>query len=185
MNIRYTACVCRLVPVIASLLLFSVGPVRALDHMSIPIGIFVEHNFYNQFGVSAGFSDDRILKGHPLMTLSYSTSRLSTMTGSNGLKKDNFLLNAGWHFRPLRWIDPYLGIETGWTHFDREEDQLFAKLDNTGFLLDARVGIESTIIRGLFHVRADMGYAVVTSSTVFPLLFCLGLEFDIAKGLLK
>jgi hypothetical protein len=157
----------------------------AFEHMSIPVGIVVEHNFYNQFGLKAAFSDDRILKGRPRAALSYTTSRLQTMFGSNALKKDNFLFTAGWHFRPLRLIDPYISIDAGFTRFNREDDIIFAKLKNTGGLLALRLGIESDIFKGLVRPWADAGFSFISSSTVFPLVFSLGLDFDIAKGIIK
>jgi hypothetical protein len=157
----------------------------AAGEMSIPIGFLVERNFYNQIGARAGFSDSRILKGHPRVSLSYTTSRFHTLVNNNALKKDNFIFIAGWHFRPMRLIDPYIALDAGFTRFDREEDDIFAKLDNTGGLLEVRLGIESAFWKGRIHPSADLGYSIIASSTVFPLVFSLGVDFDIAKGVFK
>jgi hypothetical protein len=171
-------------PLLNFLVLLSLaGALDAMEHLSIPAGIVVEHNFYNQFGLRAAVSDDRILSGRPRLALSYTTSRFLTMFGGNALNKDNFLFTAGWHFRPMRKIDPYVAIDAGFTRFDREDDVIFAKLKNTGGLLALRLGIESALWRGLIRPWADAGFSFIYSSTVYPLVFSLGLDFDIAGAI--
>jgi hypothetical protein len=156
-----------------------------MENTSIPIGLVVEHNFYNQVGLRISVADDRVLSGNPRVALLYTTSRFMPMFGSNALKKDNFLFVLGWHFRPVRWIDPYVCADAGFTRFDREDEVIFAKLKNTGTLLELKLGIESALVNGLVRPWADAGFSFISSSTVYPLVFSLGLDFDIAKGIFK
>lgn len=157
--------------------------------LSIPAGLVYEHNFYHQFGVRASVAHERLLKGHPRLTVSYTTSRLSAHAGRNVLKKDNVLFSAGWYFRPGKLIDPYAGIDAGFTRYDREDDERFALLDNRSGMLNVRAGLTSSLLGGRVRPSIDGGVAVMSligsaSSTEFPLFFRIGVDFDIAKGVL-
>ena len=112
-----------------------------------------------------------------------------TKAGRNGLKKDTFLLHAGWHFRPGKWIDPYCGIDAGFTRFNRENDDVFALLDNRAGLLNLRAGCTSALLGQRIRPSIDGGIAILplvstASSPVFPLFFSVGVDFDVAKGVL-
>lgn len=169
--------------------LFSVPGGAAATAFSIPVGLVFEHNFYNQFGARASVAHELLLKGHPRLTASYTTSRLSAFAGRNVLKKDNVLFTAGWYFRPGKLIDPYAGIDAGFTRYDREDDDLFALLDNRSGMLNVRAGITSSLLGGRIRPSIDGGLALLSlvgtaSSTVFPLFFSVGVDFDVAKGVL-
>jgi hypothetical protein len=157
--------------------------------LSVPVGLVFENNFYHQFGVRASVAHDMLLGGHPRLSVSYTTSRLSAYAGRNVLKKDNVLFNAGWYFRPGRLIDPYAGIDAGFTRYNRENDELFALLDNRSGLLNVRAGLTSSLLGGRIRPTLDGGLAILSligsaSSTEFPLFFSIGVDFDIAKGVL-
>ena len=152
--------------------------------LSIPVGVVFEHNFYNQFGIRASVAHDWLLKGHPRLSVTLTTSRLSAAVGKNVLKKENVLFTAGWYFLPHRLIDPYAGIDFGFTRFNLENDYLFGRLDNSAALLNFRIGITSSLLGGRIRPSIDGGFALLSSSTVFPLFLTIGVDFDIIKGVL-
>ncbi|MBN1761019.1 MAG: hypothetical protein JW863_22010 [Chitinispirillaceae bacterium] len=152
--------------------------------LSIPVGMVFEHNFYPQFGLSASVAHDLLLKGHPRLSATVTSSRLSVLAGRNVLKKENVFFSAGWYFRPRRFIDPYAGIDAGFTRFSREDDELFALLPNTAGLFNIRAGITSSLLGGRLRPSVDGSFALITSSTVFPLFFSITVAYDVAKGVL-
>jgi len=170
------------------ILLFTGGvsmPNAALSDWSVPIGVVFEHNFYSQFGLSASVANRTVLGGHPQVTLSATTSRIGVIAGYNLLKKENWTLTAAWHFRPGTYVDPFAGLDFGVTHFDRENEELFKKLQNTALLFNLRVGIGATVWEGRLRPVLDGGIAFVQSSTVFPLFFGAKLCYDVMKGGVK
>jgi len=182
----------RLLMAATSYLLTSVTPGHAsLAGFSLPAGLVFEHNFYNEFGLHASIAHDLVLKGHPRLAFSYTTSRLSAKTtaGRNGLKKDTFLFHAGWYFRPGKWIDPFCGIDAGFTRYNRENEEIFSLLDTRTGLLNVRAGCTSALLGKRIRPSIDGGVALLSlisaaSSPVFPLFFGIGIDFDIAKGVL-
>jgi hypothetical protein len=172
-------------PLIAAVLLLPFVPrsVGAAAY-SLQVGPCFEHNFYTQFGLRALFAHDLLLRRHPQIGVSYTTSRLGALAGRNVLKKDNVLLSASWHFRPERMIDPHAGIDIGFTRFDRESDDLFALLENRAPMFNLRVGIASALLGGRLRAAVDGGIALAQSSTVFPLFIGAAVGIDLAKGVL-
>jgi hypothetical protein len=165
-------------------LLLALGHASLDAALSVPVGIVLEHNAYNQWGVRAGLSGDMLLANHPRLSLSYTTSRLEALAG-NALKKDNILLTLGWHFRPGRLIDPFVDVDAGWTRFDLEDDVVFAQLPNTAAIADLRVGLECCLLDGWIRPWASAGYSVLWSSTVYPFVCALGIDVDVTKGVKK
>jgi hypothetical protein len=183
-----TGCIrrcCRIACCASGLLLPFAATVPGTDSMSIPVGLKFENNYDFQVGLKAAFADKRILNEHPRLSLSYTTSRLATAFGSNALEKDIYLLGLGWYFRPSRMIDPYIIVATGFTHYDREDDEMFALLDNNAGILSVDLGLELGIFGGLVRPWFEFGYSIFQSSTVYPIVFSFGLDYDIAKGLLR
>jgi hypothetical protein len=161
----------------------------SITGFSIPAGLLYEYNFYHQFGIRASIAHDLILKGHPRLAVSYTTSRLSALAGRNILIKDDVRFNASWYFRPEKWIDPYAGIDVGFTRFNRENDEIFSLLDNRAGLFNLRVGIASTLLGGRLRPSIDGGLSIASlistsPAPVFPLFFSIGVDFDVAKGVL-
>jgi hypothetical protein len=167
-----------------SLLLIGIFTIRASEasDWSVPVGLGFEHNFYTQFGVCASVSHKNILGGHPQATLFATTSRLGAIAGNNVLKNENWLLTAAWHFRPGTYVDPFAGIDLGVVHFDRENEKLFSRLHTTAPMFNIRVGIAATVWGDRLRPLLDGGFAVVQSSTVFPLFFGAKLSYDVMKG---
>lgn len=172
----------------AFFLVMTATPVSAsLSGFSLPVGLLYEYDFYHQFGVRASIAHDRVLKGHPRLAVSLTSSRLSALGDWNGLKNDVVLFNLSWYFRPGKLIDPYAGVETGFVRFNRENDDIFALLDNRTGLFNARAGITSSLLGGRLRPSIDGGIAIaqlvsMSSAPVFPLFFSVGVAFDIAKG---
>ncbi len=166
------------------LLLLALAVTSGATQWSVPVGIQFEHNFYNQIGLSASVAHERILNAHPRLSVSVTSSRLSALAGRNVLKQETVLFTAGWFFRPEKYIDPYAGIDVGFTRFDREDDVLFDLLPNTAGMFNIRAGITSSLFGGKVRPSIDGGIALITSSTVFPLFFSIGLSYDVAKGVL-
>ncbi|NLE02991.1 MAG: hypothetical protein GX640_24235 [Fibrobacter sp.] len=149
------------------------------SNWSVPVGLVMEHNFYTLFGITASVSNQNFLKGHPVATLSITSSRPGAMAGYNVLKKENWLLTAAWHFRPRRYIDPFAALDFGWTAFDSENEELFGKIKNSAPLLNIRTGIGTKLFAGRLIPRIDGGIALIQSSTVFPLFFGISLCYDV------
>lgn len=173
----------RVVPTVA-LLIINFALFVGATGWSIPVGVVYEHNFYPQFGLCASVAHERVLHGHPRFSFSVTSSRLSVLAGRNALKKENVLFSAGWYFRPGKIIDPFAGIDAGFTRFSREYEELFALLPTSAGMFNVRAGIVSTLLGGKLRPSIEAGVAVVTSSTVFPLFFGGGVSFDVAKGVL-
>jgi hypothetical protein len=153
--------------------------------MSIPAGVVFECNFYGQWGLKAAYADSRLLGAHPRVSLAWTTSRLSTMAGSNKLKKDNFLAAAAWHFAPQKTFDPCAGMSFGFTRFDREDEVIFGALKNTAPIVALDLGFEVGIIRRLVTFYTGITYSFITSSTVYPLGFVMAANYDFGQGVLK
>jgi hypothetical protein len=150
--------------------------------LSISAGFLCEYNFYWQPGIRVALSQDNLLGGHPQIMLSYTTSRLSFWNGKNALVIDDILVNAAWHFRPQKLIDPYAGIDGGFIRFNREQDELFELLNNKAGRLNIRTGVRISVLGGLLKPSIDAGYALLTSSTVFPLFISFSVVYAILKG---
>jgi hypothetical protein len=155
----------------------------ASSPLSVSLGPLFEYNFYGQLGIRAALSHDKVLGGRPQIMLSYTTSRLSFWNGKNALIIDDILFNAAWRFRPKKLIDPYVGIDIGFIRFDRENHELFASLDNKAVRLNIRTGVQASFFNGRLQPSLDVGYAVIYSSTVFPLFISCSVRYDSMKGI--
>lgn len=145
------------------------------------VGGIVESNYSTQPGLQVSYASEAIAGGRPRFSFSYSTTRLSTALGSNALTEDRFQLGAGWYFRRARRISPYLGLNVGYTRFNREDEELFALLDNSAPILTLLAGAEVTVHPSL-RANANVGYSHLQSSTVYPLVAGLGLHYRLNLG---
>ena len=141
----------------------------------------LEHNIYNQFGFNAFVANNKLLNGHPQATISATTTRLRVVAEYNVLKKENYLLTCAWHFRPATYIDPFTGIDIGFTHFSLEDDELFKHLKNTAMLFNVRMGVTTTLLNGRLRPVLDGGFAMISSSTVFHLFWSVKICYDVTK----
>jgi hypothetical protein len=162
-------------------LLCLAAPVRASE-ANLSAGALYELNFYGQPGVRFTASDGRLLNRHPQAMLSYTSSRLSFWKGKHALIIDDILLNASWHFRPQKLLDPFAGFDIGFLRFNREDDELFGLIQNKFFRLDFRAGLRASLLEGRLMPSIEAGYVLLDTSVTFPLFFGVAVCYEIIKG---
>lgn len=145
-------------------------------------GFAFEYNMYGQPGVVAALSHEKVLGGHPQLRLQYTTSGLSLWNGPNALTVNDLYLNASWVFGPYKKVNSYAGIDIGQTWFDLEDEEVFRLLDNTAMRLNLRTGVCFSVWGGRVLPYIDGGYALLLSSTTFPLFFSCGVQYSILNG---
>lgn len=145
------------------------------------IGTHLEQNSSLQPGLELSYDNPAWLKGHPRFTLSYSTTRLATATGSNGLVKDRLLIASAWYFRPTKRIDPYLQLELGYARFNLENAEIFALLDNDAPLVSVLFGLETRWLDQRAGVYGDFGFSLIHSSTVYPFVASIGVNYKLHR----
>ncbi len=148
---------------------------RAAPAPTLLVGTTLERNYSTQPGVQVGY----LPAGARLRyTAAYSTTRLETAAGSNALVEDRVQLGAGWYFRPVERVSPYVSLQAGWTRFDRDDDPTFQLLDHQAPLLSVSGGMEAAFgprLRG----SAGLGWSALASSTVYPLVATLGVHYRV------
>lgn len=149
----------------------------ALAQRDLGVGMRLQKNAAVQPGIEISYSHSALLNGRPRVALSYLTSRLSTAFDGNRLAEDRILLSGSWIFRPAKPWGPYVELEVGYTRFDRENQELFALLDNDAFIASVLVGLEVRLFDSGFSFAGDAGYSVLHSSTVYPLVTSLGIRY--------
>lgn len=153
----------------------------AQQNQSIFVGGIIESNYATQPGFQVSYASDRIARGRPRFSFRYSTTRLSTALGSNALTEDRFQIGAAWYFRRTRTISPFIGLHVGYTRFDRENEEIFALLDNSAPILSLIAGTELKLLPSL-RASASLGYSHLQSSTVYPLVRGIGLHYRFNAG---
>jgi hypothetical protein len=156
-------------------LLFPSAPsaLAAQDGTGARVGVFVERNYSTQPGLEAAYQFTRLLGGRSRLTASYSSTRLETALGSHALAEDRLQARASLHFRRARTISPHTGIALGYTRFDRENEEVFGMLDNDAFIASVVAGTEIRLHREL-RASGSIGYSLLQSSTVYPLVLTAG-----------
>ncbi len=154
-------------------------PLRAQQASEIRVGIHLQKNADVLPGFEISYAPEALLSGHPRFSLSYLTSRPNAALGSGVLLEDRFLFGAGWFFRPGRRVDPYIQLEVGYTRFDRENAEIFALLDNDAMIASLILGAEVRLFESGFSVVVDAGYSILHSSTVYPFVASLGIQYSI------
>jgi hypothetical protein len=161
-------------------LLSASGPsaLAAQDGTGAHVGVFLERNYSTQPGLEVAYQFARPLGGRSRLTASYSSTRLETALGSHALTEDRLQARAGLHFRRARRISPHAAIALGYTRFDRENDEVFGLLDNDAFIASVVTGTEVRLHRGL-RASGSIGYSLLQSSTVYPMVLTAGLSHPI------
>lgn len=145
-------------------------------------GPIFEYNLYGEPGIAARIGHAGILGGHPHLELSYTTSRLSFWNGPHALLTDNLFATVSWEFGPFRKAYPFAGIDIGYSRYDLDGEYYLPMIDNTAYRCNLRGGVRF-FFDGLPVVPSlEGGLALITSSTVFPLFFRIGLAYVIAGG---
>ncbi len=140
-------------------------------------------NFYYENGVTAQYSDDRLLSKRLYIGFSYISSRLGTARGSNAVKQDNYLIMGTWIFRPQRMLQPFVRLNTGYFIADYE-DPVFDVLPNTSLLVSPEAGLG---YKFNFPLKAgiSLGYNVITGDgidgpgTLYPLYVQTSITWNI------
>jgi hypothetical protein len=161
-------------------LLATAAPLVA-QQSTLLVGVHVESNYSRQPGVQIGFSTPSLLGGGPRFTASASTTRLATASGSNALVEDRLQLSSAWYFRRQATLSPFVGIGAGYTRFDREDDEIFALLDNGAPLLSLLLGAEAHLGSRL-RLNTHAGYSGLQSSTVYPFVWSIGVNYPLRQG---
>jgi hypothetical protein len=164
----------------AILLLAPAAPAGAQQPLVLA-GVYVESNYSVQPGLQVAYASPRLLGGAPRLTASASTTRFATAMGSNALVEDRLQLTGGWHFRRSARFSPYVAASGGYTRFDRDDDELFALLDNDAPLFALLAGAEARL-GGPLRLHGHLGYSPVQSSTVYPLVMAAGLSYRVRGG---
>lgn len=161
--------------------LVSVGSAAAQQSPEILVGAVVERNYSTQPGIQVSYEGPSLLSTRPRFSASYTTTRISTAAGSNALSEDRFQLGVGWHLRERRRISPHLGVNVGYTTFEREDQQVFALLDHRAAIVSLLAGVEARLPAGL-RLSGDVGYSHLQSSTVYPLVVKVGLHYHLNRA---
>jgi len=160
---------------------FTPAPPAAAQQPLVLVGMYVESNYSVQPGVQVGVSSPGLLGGAPRFTMAASSTRLATALGSNALVEDRFQLTAAWVFRGQARISPYVAGSGGYTRYDREDEELFALLDNGSPLAALLLGAETRLGRSLL-LHGHLGYSGPPSSTVYPFVAAAGVNFQLRGG---
>lgn len=140
-------------------------------------------NLYYENGVTARYSDERLLSRQLYFGFSYVTSRLGSAMGSNAIKQDNFIFSGTYYLRPEKAFQPFLGMNIGYFHADYEY-AVFDDLPNTSVLLSPEAGLSYQTDWPL-RIGASIGYNLITGNgikgpgTVYPLYFQTSITWDV------
>jgi hypothetical protein len=148
---------------------------------TLMLGFSLERNYSTQPGIQASFGGWRFGGGRPRLTLGYSTTRVEISRGAHALKEDRVQGGAAWHFRPGATLGTFAGLSLGYTRFDREDEDLFALLDNSAPIASLLVGLEARLMPGT-RVNGSVGYSALQSSTVYPFVASIGIHREIRGG---
>lgn len=151
----------------------------------LEVGLRVQKsvNLYYENGVTARYSDERLLSRQLYWGLSYVTSRLGSAMGSNAIKQDNFIFSGTYYFRPKKAIQPFLGMNIGYFYADYEY-AVFNDLPNTSVLLSPEAGLSYQTTLPL-KIGASLGYNLITGNgikgpgTIYPVYFQTSITWDV------
>ena len=141
--------------------------------------LYWENGFSFDFA-SPGFAGRRIHLG-----VSYVTTRLGSAVGSNAIKQDNYLINAGYYFRHQKQLHPFIRLNTGYFHADYEED-IFDVLTNKALLLSIDAGL-SYEFRIPLTISLSAGYNLNSGTgssgpgTLYPVFYQMSIFYTVLK----
>lgn len=155
------------------------------QNRSLDVGLRFQKaiNLYYENGVTVQYSDDSLLDHRLFLGLSYVSSRLGSAMGSNALKQDNYLLSGTYFFRPLKSLQPFVRLNTGYFVSDLEY-AIFDDLPNSSVLFSPEAGL-SYKTKNPIKLGASFGYNIITGDgiegpgTLFPLFVQTSLTWNI------
>jgi len=140
---------------------------------------------YWENGFSFDFNSPKILDSRLHLDASYVTTRLGSAMGTNAIKQDNYLLGAGYHYRPKKQLQPFTRLNMGYFFADYEE-AIFDVLPNTAFLLSIDAGLCYEFELPL-TISLSAGYNLNTGNgtsgpgTLFPVFYQLSIHYTMIK----
>jgi len=150
-----------------------VDPVRA---QALPVflgGVVFEFNSSLQPGAEVFWQATQRSR----VGVSWTTTRIATSWGSNDLVKDRLQVHLQTHAKPHWAVHPFARISVGYERFDRDDEVLFALLDNDALTLAFRLGLEGQA--GPVRLFADGGFHALQASTVYPIVTSFGMLFPL------
>ena len=167
----------QLAALVITIILLAPSKVLGQDVARFRIGAIAQKNAVLLPGFEVDYADPERFPRHLRFSAAYATSRLAVLFGSNGLVEDRFFFTSTWSFRPRRMVSPLAQVELGYTRFDREDEDIFALLDNDAFIASLLVGLEWQLLERRVSARADAGYSFLHSSTVYPFVASIGVFY--------
>lgn len=155
------------------LLLAGSRPVFGQEASPFLGSVVFEYNSSLQPGAEVFWQPSR----HTRLGLSWTTTRLATAWGSNDLVKDRIQFHLQSHAVPHWSVHPFARVSVGYERFDRDDEVLFALLDNDALTLAFRLGLEGRA--GPVRLFADGGFHVLQASTVYPVVTSFGMLFPL------
>jgi len=154
-------------------------------HLDAGLRIQKTINLYSESGINIHLSKKEILNNRLFLNFAYVTSRIGSAWHSNAIVQDNYLISAGWLFRPEKTVQPILRLTSGWFHCDYGND-LFDNLPESSALFcfepAVRFKLPYTCI-----AETGLGYHFITGngSSVPGTLYPLFLQFSISYSFLE
>lgn len=140
---------------------------------------------YWENGFTLDFASPRIANKRIHLGASYVTSRIGTAMGTNAIKQDNFLISAGYHFRPQKQLQPFTRLNIGYFQADYEE-AIFDVLPNSAMLFPVEVGLcyefkmpITVSLSAGYHLNAGTGSS--GPGTLYPVFYQMSLYYTLLK----
>ncbi|UAM99227.1 hypothetical protein K8354_05230 [Polaribacter litorisediminis] len=156
-----------------------------LGEFKVGVRVQKTQKLYWENGLTVDFTSPKILKNRLHLGLSYVSSRFGSAMGSNAIKQDNFLINAGYFFRHQKKLQPFGRLNTGFFYADYESE-IFDVLPNTALLLSLDAGF-SYQFDAPITLQISTGYNLNTGTgsagpgTLFPVFYQLSLYYTLFK----
>ena len=142
-------------------------------------------NLYTENGITAQYTNTKLVSGRLYLGASYVTSRLGTAFQSNAIKQDNFLISAAYYFRPNWIIRPVVKANVGYFKANYGSD-IFNELPHTSLLASPEVGL-CYCPRFPLKITGSIGYNLLTGNgltgpgTLYPVFVQTSITWNILK----
>lgn len=139
------------------------------------IGYHVEKNFYYQDAISWNVYDVTVFNQDAQLVADVSTSYFR-VRDSNRFIKNNYCISVLKSLHNFQQYTLFLKGQLGYTHFFLN-NKLFDFIDTQHVMANIFIGINSPTFFDRYNVSVQLGYALITSTTVDPLWFNLGVTY--------
>lgn len=140
---------------------------------------------YTENGITAQYTNPRLVSGRLYFGASYVTSRLGTALNSNAIKQDNFLATVSYYFRPNWLIRPVVKANVGYFKADYG-DAIFDELPQSSLLASSELGL-CYCPNFPLKINASIGYNLITGNglsgpgTLYPVFVQTSITWNILK----